>query len=130
MQFPLGCFLERSLGQPGELASASKEGSGWREASRRLAPAPAVTLDRGMWGQGGEASRLLVCKPLLFLTLLTKGDSSTAFRRLLIKSSLLLLGTYYISDQQDAQINKPPRPSGGKGGGREPTARKSDCAAQ
>lgn len=51
-----------------------------------------------------------MCHPLLFLTLLTKGDSSTASRRLVIKSSLLLLGTYYISDLQDAHINKPQGP--------------------
>ena len=55
-----------------------------------------------------------MCHPLLFLTLLTKGDSSTASRRLVIKSSLLLLGTYYISDLQDAQINKPQGPQGVK----------------
>lgn len=60
-----------------------------------------------MWGQGGEVLHLQACDPLLFPTSLTKGDSSTAFRSLLIKSSLLLLGTYYISALWDAQINKP-----------------------
>lgn len=55
---------------------------------------------------------LEACNPLLFSTSLTKRDSSTAFRSLLIKSSLLLLGTYYISGLQDAQINKPQGPQG------------------
>lgn len=55
---------------------------------------------------------LQACKPLLFPTSLTKGDSSTAFRSLLIKSSLLLLGTYYISGLREAQINKPQGPQG------------------
>lgn len=46
------------------------------------------------------------------ITSLTKGDSSTAFRSLLIKFSLLLLGTYYISGLREAQINKPQGPQG------------------
>lgn len=85
-----------------------------------MAPAPEVTLSRGMWGQRSEALQLQMCNPLLFPKSLTKGDSSTAFRSLLIKSSLLLLGTYYISGLQDAQTNKPQGPWGLTSDGGEP----------
>lgn len=94
-------------------ASSCQQGKQWLERGQQQAgPSLAVTLGRGMWGQGGEVLHLQACNPLLFPTSLTKRDSSTAFRSLLIKSSLLLLGTYYISGLRDAQINKPQGPQG------------------